>query len=145
MPKIWLKRTCRYNVRLFIFLLEAIRMKLLVAVAALLLIASAASATSNPPIASGQYTFAHRYAEQPNMKLTPVTIKIQGWHVVVVSRTADHGFPIGVISEGLLMWHSRSKHWIIGENAKDRQAAEVGGCSAGPEVIDLKNRIYWTC
>ena len=26
-----------------------------------------------------------------------------------------------------------------------RTATEVGGCSDGPEVVDLKKRIYWTC
>ncbi len=43
------------------------------------------------------------------------------------------------------MWHAKSKHWIIGDNAKDKQAEEVGGCSDGPQVIDLKRGIYWTC
>lgn len=30
-------------------------------------------------------------------------------------------------------------------SAYTRGACFVGGCSDGPEVIDLEERIYWTC
>ena len=33
----------------------------------------------------------------------------------------------------------------LGHDAADRNAAEVGGCSAGPDVIDFTARIIWTC
>ena len=43
------------------------------------------------------------------------------------------------------MWHSASGQWIIGQSPADKAAAEVGGCSDGPPVIDLTARIFWTC
>ena len=43
------------------------------------------------------------------------------------------------------MWHPASKRWIIGEKPSDRSLQEVGGCSDGPEVVDLVRKIYWTC
>lgn len=59
--------------------------------------------------------------------------------------SAADGFPKGTIAEGTLMWHPKTKEWIIGLEAGDRDAVEVGGCSDGPEVVDLKKRIFWTC
>ena len=54
-------------------------------------------------------------------------------------------FSRGVIAEGELTWHARSRQWIIGVESADKDADEVGGCSDGPEVVDLVARVYWTC
>ena len=35
--------------------------------------------------------------------------------------------------------------WIIGETEADRYNSKVGGNSAGPDVVDLVERIYWIC
>lgn len=35
--------------------------------------------------------------------------------------------------------------WVIVRSEADRHATEVGGCSDGPEVVDLQQKIYWTC
>ena len=43
------------------------------------------------------------------------------------------------------MWHAESEQWIIGRKEEDRSLRDVGGCSGGPRVIDLRNRVYWTC
>ncbi len=43
------------------------------------------------------------------------------------------------------MWHEQSQQWIIGNKATDTKITDVGGCSEGPEVVDLKQRVYWTC
>ena len=34
--------------------------------------------------------------------------------------------------------------FVLGFDAERRQAPEVGGCSDGPEVLDLDAKVYWT-
>ena len=110
------------------------------------LFATSALAASPPSLLpSGNYTFQHRFAEQPNLPSVQVLAKISGLHIVLVNSTPSKIFPKGIIADGTLMWHTRSKQWIIGHSASDRNAKEVGGCSAGPEVVDLQKKIYWTC
>ena len=111
------------------------------------LIATAAQAGNTPPlpIPSGKYIFQHRFAEHPAMKSISLTAKISGTHIVLTNTEPSDIFPRGVIAEGTLMWHAQSKQWIIGSAPSDRYAKEVGGCSDGPEVVDLRKRTYWTC
>jgi hypothetical protein len=97
------------------------------------------------PIASGQYKFEHRFAEQPNMKSIPLLVVIKGRKIALINQTQSKVFPIGNIADGTLMWHATSEQWIIGLSKADRTAAHVGGCSDGPEVVDLRKKIYWTC
>ncbi|MFZ6875960.1 hypothetical protein ACO0LF_28190 [Undibacterium sp. Di27W] len=112
---------------------------------ALAFAASTATAAPPLPIRSGLYTFKHKFAEQPDMPSLVLTAKIRGQHIVLINRSVSDVFPKGVIAEGTLMWHAASKQWIIGTDKADRYAKDVGGCSAGPDVIDLRKRIYWTC
>jgi hypothetical protein len=111
------------------------------------LLSSSCSAASDPqiPLASGQYVFQHRFAEHPTIASIPLQVTISDSRIVVVNPAASDPFPAGVIAEGHLMWHVPSKQWIIGQEPSDRSAQEVGGCSDGPEVVDLAGRIYWTC
>jgi hypothetical protein len=120
-------------------------MKYLAAVTAL--IAGCAQAGSAPdlPIAPGRYAFQHRFVEQPNIPSIRLTAKITGARIVLTNQGASDVFPKGVVAEGTLMWHAASKQWIIGHAPSDRYAEEVGGCTDGPEVIDLHKRTYWTC
>ena len=120
-------------------------MKYLVTLIAL--IASSAQAGPAPPlpIDSGQYTFQHRFAEHPDIRSISLTAKITGTRIVLTNNGPSNVFPQGVVAEGALMWHNGSKQWIIGQAPSDRYAKEVGGCSDGPEVIDLGKRTYWTC
>lgn len=97
------------------------------------------------PIPSGRYVFEHRYAEHPDMRSIRLEAMIEGDHIVLVNWSDSAVFPKGVLAEGRLMWHAASRQWIVGEQDSDAQAAEVGGCSDGPAVIDLEKRIYWTC
>ncbi|MFZ5635972.1 MAG: hypothetical protein ACOY82_05230 [Pseudomonadota bacterium] len=97
------------------------------------------------PLASGQYVFRQRYAEHPNMQGAVFDVKIDGNRIVVSSASEQGPFPKGVIEEGTLERHARSGEWIIVRDPADRQAEEVGGCSDGPTVVDLKDRVYWTC
>jgi hypothetical protein len=50
-----------------------------------------------------------------------------------------------IFDEGILMRHRKTKQWIIGQSKKDIDAQEVGGCSEGPRVIDLKKKVIWNC
>lgn len=120
-------------------------MKHLIALTALMVSFSAAASAPIPPIRSGQYTFQHKFAEQPDLPGTPLVAKIGGLHIVLSSKTQTDGFPKGIVAEGTLMWHAKSRQWIIGNRKSDRYAKAVGGCSDGPEVVDLQNKIYWTC
>jgi hypothetical protein len=97
------------------------------------------------PIPSGQYTFRHHFAEQPDLPSIALTATIHGHHIVLVNPGESRVFPHGVVAEGSLMWNVAIKQWVIGEEASDRTTREAGGCSEGPEVVDLVKRIYWTC
>jgi hypothetical protein len=119
---------------------------------ALLLLASLLSVSfpiaayeSKLPIKSGTYTFSHKFAEHPNMGSVPLTVKIRGKRVTVINETESSVFPKGVLAKGKLRWHAGSKKWIIATSKEDLTAPEVGGCSDGPDEIDLVQRIYWTC
>ncbi len=74
-----------------------------------------------------------------------VSARVRGHHITVINHQASSVFPKGVIAEGTLMWNASAMQWIIGTEPADRDTTEVGGCSAGPEVVDLVRRIYWTC
>jgi hypothetical protein len=104
-------------------------------------------ATAEPrlPIQSGQYVFQHRFAEQPTTLSISLVAKIHGHHIQLFNETASQVFPKGVIAEGTLVWHVKTRQWIIAEVDADRRAKDVGGCSDGPEVVDLQQKIYWTC
>jgi hypothetical protein len=113
----------------------------------LLLALLLASCASEPalPIASGVYRFQQRFAEQPAMQGTELKATIDGRHIELVNEGEPGVFPHGIVAEGLLLWNVPSRQWIIGTDPTDRHADEVGGCSEGPEVVDLVARIYWTC
>ncbi len=112
---------------------------------ALLVSSTQAGAAPPLPIRSGQYTFQHRFAEHPTVKSISFTAKINGTHIVLINKAKSDVFPKGVIAEGTLMWHAGSGQWIIGQEASDQLVKDVGGCSDGPEIIDLQKKIYWTC
>ena len=117
------------------------------ALAALLLSVTSCSAASEPPIPinSGDYTFQHRFAEHPKLSSFQLKATINGSHIVLTNPAPSGPFLAGVLAEGELMWHPGSQQWIIGTDASDRSLQDVGGCSDGPEVVDLVRKIYWTC
>ena len=97
------------------------------------------------PLPSGAYAFEHRYAEQPQHPGMSLEVTIRGRHIVVFNPVASGPFPAGVLAEGRLWWHAASGQWIVAYAREDRTAEDVGGCSDGPEVVDLERKIYWTC
>jgi hypothetical protein len=100
-----------------------------------------------PPLPSGDYVFKHKFAEaeQSSIPSIELNVQIRGRHIVLINNDRTDVFPAGVIAEGTLMWHMASGKWIIGTEAADANATEVGGCFDGPDVVDLEGRVYWTC
>ncbi|WP_417214691.1 hypothetical protein [Alcanivorax sp.] len=97
------------------------------------------------PLADGTYRFQHKYAEQPTMDSFALTAEIQGRHARFIKNEPGDVFPQGLFAEGELFWHEESGQWILATEDADRMATEVGGCSGGPDALDLKKKIYWTC
>jgi len=96
------------------------------------------------PIPDGSYVFEHKYAEHPKLKSITFDVKINGSKIIVINNNESKTWPKGSVEEGQLFLHS-SKKWIIVHNQTDETAEEVGGCTGGPTVIDLVQKIYWTC
>jgi len=112
----------------------------------LLAIALAACASQPAlPIAPGVYRFQQRFAEQPSMQGTELEATIDGRHVEFVNVANSSVFPMRALEDVILLWHARSRQWIIGSVPGDARVEDVGGCSGGPTVVDLVARIYWTC
>ena len=99
------------------------------------------------PLKDGEYIFTHKFAEaeQHTIQSIKVTVKIKGNHIAVINNDKFDVFPEGILEEGTLMWHTKSQQWIIAHQPSDADLDDVGGCSDGPTVIDLRKRIYWTC
>lgn len=93
----------------------------------------------------GIYAFQHRFAEHPDLPSIRLEARIEGERITLTNHDRDDVFPRGVISEGRVAWHAASRQWIIAAQPADATAIEVGGCSDGPEVVDLQRKIYWTC
>jgi hypothetical protein len=111
----------------------------------LCLLPLAVGAAERLPIRDGEHAFRHRSAEHPNLPAHSLVARISGTRILLVNRKPSSVFPLGVVAEGELMWHAASKQWVLGLDPADRMAEEVGGCSDGPEVVDLRRRVYWTC
>jgi hypothetical protein len=120
-------------------------MSRVVSICAVLVLAACAGAPLEPPIASGSYIFTHRFFEHPTVQSVTFVAVIEGSHIVLTNLSESSAFPNGVVAEGTLIWHPASKSWIIGHKPEDAQALEVGGCTGGPEVIDLRAHVFWTC
>ena len=103
--------------------------------------------STEPPLPSGDYVFVHKFAEAEHSSIPSIKVDVQirGRHIVLTNNDKSDVFPAGVIAEGTLMWHTASGQWIIGTESTDVDAREVGGCSDGPEVVDLERKVYWTC
>ncbi|KGQ20260.1 hypothetical protein LF41_796 [Lysobacter dokdonensis DS-58] len=105
----------------------------------------AASAAPARPIADGDYTFHHRFAEHPFIPSVDMQASIRAGRITITNPSPSAALPGGVIADGRLLWNAHASQWIIALFPADSEATEVGGCSDGPEVVDLEKRIYWTC
>lgn len=97
------------------------------------------------PVADGPYTFVVKFVEHPNRTGGSLDVQVSGRHIRLTSPPGSSVFPVGTVDEGTLLWHAASGQWIISKSKEDAEAPSVGGCSGGPAVVDLQERIYWTC
>ncbi|MDH5180631.1 MAG: hypothetical protein OEZ39_19360 [Gammaproteobacteria bacterium] len=97
------------------------------------------------PLKDGVYQFKHKFAEHPQMDSITLEASIKNGRISLVNKDRADVFPLGLIDEGELVWHEKSQEWIISTDPADLNAEDVGGCSDGPTVVDLKEKIYWTC
>jgi len=97
---------------------------------------------------NGTYTYQIAFAEWNGKSLgATCSVIIKGDSVKVIhngtkSLTGNKG---DIIDQGILLKHKLTGKWIIAHDRKDVDAIEVGGCSDGPSVIDIKRRRFWTC
>lgn len=96
----------------------------------------------------GSYTYKIAFAEWENQPAkTTCTVIIKGDSVKIIHN--GHPGLMGkkgdIIDQGLLLRHKATGKWIIAHDKKDSGAAEIGGCSDGPSVIDIKKRVFWLC
>jgi len=96
----------------------------------------------------GTYTYAIAWAEWGGKSLgATCTVIIKGDSIKVVhnGKTNVTGKKGDIYAQGIIMKHTKTGKWIIGNSKKDKDAKEIGGCSEGPSVIDFKNKKFWSC
>ncbi len=97
---------------------------------------------------NGTYKFSIRdaeYVSHPIVAKCKVIIKRDKIKVIYIDSSLTLIKYGDIFDEGILMWHKKTKQWIIGHSKQDKNAKEVGGCSDGPRVIDLKKKEIWNC
>ncbi|HXB45107.1 MAG TPA: hypothetical protein VNV85_13660 [Puia sp.] len=96
----------------------------------------------------GTYTYKIAFTEWQGKSLgATCTVIIKGDSIKIIHNgkgnlTGNRG---DIIDQGMIMKHTKSGKWIIGHNARDKEAKQIGGCSGGPSVIDFKRKIFWSC
>lgn len=97
---------------------------------------------------NGTYKYSVAFAEWRGQSLgSTCTVIIKGDSIKVVhnGRGTLSGRKGDVIDQGVIVKHTKSGKWIIAHHPEDKNAAEVGGCSDGPSVIDFKRKKFWRC
>lgn len=97
---------------------------------------------------NGTYTYAVAFAEWQGKSLgATCTVVIRGDSIKVIHNGTGRlsGKKGDILDRGILLQHQPTGKWIIGHSPQDKNAKEIGGCSDGPAVIDLKNKKWWTC
>jgi hypothetical protein len=95
----------------------------------------------------GTYTYSIAFAEWGGKSNgTSCTVIIKGDSINVIHNGTGHltGTKGEIIDQGTIMKHKSGK-WIIAHDKKDKDAAEIGGCSEGPTEIDFKRKRVWLC
>ncbi len=106
-----------------------------------------ASLTNAQMPKDGTYTYSIAFAEWQGKSLgATCTVIIKGDSIKVLHNGKGNltGNKGDIIDAGIIMKHKSGK-WIIGHNAKDKNADDIGGCSDGPRVIDFKRKKVWSC
>ena len=97
---------------------------------------------------NGTYTYSIAFAEWNGKSLgSTCTVIIKGDSIKVIHNGKSNltGKKGDIIDQGIIMKHTKSGKWIIGQSVKDKNAKEIGGCSDGPSIIDFKQKKFWSC
>lgn len=96
---------------------------------------------------NGDYRFDIAFAEWEGKSMgEKVTVRIKNDSISVIYE-GDGQLNIdknSLLDKGIILKH-KSGEWIIGNNQKDINALDIGGCSDGPSIIDFKNKKFWMC
>jgi len=91
----------------------------------------------------GTYIYKLCFAEWGKC-INTCKVRIKGDSIIVYALEGLSIPKNEIIDAGIILKHKSGK-WIIGKIQKDKNAAEIGGCSEGPLVIDFKKKRVWTC
>ena len=69
---------------------------------------------------------------------------IDGYQITVQQNEKTNLTGGKILAKGTLMKHQSGK-WIIAEKEEDKFAEEIGDCTGGPVVVDLKKKIIEWC
>jgi hypothetical protein len=121
-------------------------MRHLIAAVSLLWLSTSLAGEPPIPLESGMYQFQWKDAEFPNSAGFPVKVVIDGNRIRVINEHPGGAAPLGELASALLMWNAKLSKWVIGYSEAAREATSAGDCSGeGPNVIDFKARVIWTC
>jgi hypothetical protein len=113
----------------------------------LLLVFSSNLATAQKIPKSGTYIYTISFIEGDGKPQDAnCKVIINGTKIKVLQNDGKLSGKKGdIIIEGTIMKHTKTGKWIIGKNASDKDALEIGGCSNGPIEVDFKHNIVWLC
>ncbi len=99
-------------------------------------------------IPNGKYRFDIAFAEWGGKSMgEKVTVMVSGSTIKIIYEGDGKLTSMkkgDIIDQGRLMKH-KTGVWIIGKAASDAQLDEIGGCTGGPAIIDLRKKKYWMC
>lgn len=94
---------------------------------------------------SGTYTYTIAFAEWQGQSLgATCTVIIKGDSITVINNGSITGKKGDIIDAGIIMKH-KTGAWVIGHSKDDKQAAEIGGCTGGPTVVEFRTKKVWLC
>lgn len=95
---------------------------------------------------NSEYEYTIEFAEFGVGAMTlPCTVAFSNDSVYVILTDSSFLGNIGDTIEAGIFTRHKSGMMIIQHNESDIYEEEIGGCTGGPSVIDITNRIYWMC
>lgn len=87
-------------------------------------------------------TFAEWYDKSTNV--TCIVVREDSLFTIINDGSLN-GNKNDTIDTGIIKTHLKTKKTILSKKPEDIHAPEIGGCSDGPRVIDLVNKIIEFC
>ncbi len=100
------------------------------------------------PLDTGRYRFDLISAKAGGQSLgEKVDVLIDGKSIKIIYDGTGERLPFKkreLIDQGIILQH-KSGNWIIGKDVRDKLLNEIGDCTGGPRIIDLKNKQFIIC